>query len=208
MGVTALVMAGGKGKRMALSEEKPLLQVGGKHVIEHVIAALRNAKKVESVVVAVSDFTPKTAKLMSELHVATIKTPGKEFVSDMGYAVKTLNLRTVLAIGADFPLITGGIIDNIVERYERCGKSALTVVVPMETKEKLGLGGEYAFTMGDRCVVPAGINVIDGRRIDEEELDQEVSLLDQIEVAVNINTMQELEIAEKLFAKSPKKLSY
>jgi adenosylcobinamide-phosphate guanylyltransferase len=83
MGVTALVMAGGKGTRMALSEEKPLLQVGGKPVIEHVITALKNAKKVSSIVVAVSDYTPKTAKLMLKFPVSVIKTPGKEYVSDM-----------------------------------------------------------------------------------------------------------------------------
>ena len=199
MGVTALVMAGGKGSRMALSEEKPLLQVGGKPVIEHVIAALRNAAKVESIVVAVSDYTPKTAQLMAAFPVTVVKTPGKEYVSDMGFAVKTLGLQTVLAIAADLPLITGEVIDAIIERYERCGRSALTVVVPMETKEKLGLGGEYAFELGNRRVVPAGINVIDGQRIDEEELDQEICLLDSKEVAVNINTVQELRVAESLF---------
>jgi len=199
MGVTALVMAGGKGTRLALSEEKPLLQVGGKPVIEHVIAALRNASKVESIVVAVSDYTPKTAKLMATFPVSIVITPGKEYVSDMGYAVKTLGLQTVLAIAADLPLITGEVIDAIIERYEQCGRSALTVVVPMETKEKLGLGGEYAFELGNRRVVPAGINVIDGQRIDEEELDQEICLLDSKEVAVNINTVQELRVAESLF---------
>ena len=202
MGVTALVMAGGKGTRMALSEEKPLLQVGGKPVIEHVITALRNAAKVESIVVAVSDYTPKTAKLMAAFPVSVVKTPGKEYVSDMGFAVRTLGLQTVLAIAADLPLITGEVIDAIIERYERCGRSALTVVVPMETKEKLGLGGEYAFELGNRRVVPAGINVIDGQRIDEEELDQEICLLDSKEVAVNINTVQELRVAESLFKKS------
>jgi adenosylcobinamide-phosphate guanylyltransferase len=202
MGVTALVMAGGKGTRMSLSEEKPLLQVGGNSIIEHVLAALKNAKKVNSIVVAVSDYTPKTAKLMLQFPVSVIKTPGKEYVSDMRYAVKSLNLRSVLAIGADLPLITGEVVDTIVENYERCGKPALSVVVPMETKEKLGLGGEYAFKVGKMHVVPAGINVIDGRRIDEKELDEEICLLDRKEVAVNINTVQELRIAESLFAKA------
>jgi GTP:adenosylcobinamide-phosphate guanylyltransferase len=51
-------------------------------------------------------------------------------------------------------------------------------------------------------VVPAGINVIDGRRIDEKELDEEICLLDRKEVAVNINTVQELSVAESLFAKA------
>jgi adenosylcobinamide-phosphate guanylyltransferase len=202
MGVTALVMAGGKGTRMALSEEKPLLRVGGKPVIEHVLTALKNAKKVNSIVVAVSDYTPKTAKLMLQFPVSVIKTPGKEYVSDMRYAVKSLNLHSVLAIGADLPLITGEVVDVIVARYERCDKPALSVVVPMETKEKLGLGGEYAFKAGNMRVVPAGINVIDGRRIDEKELDEEICLLDRKEVAVNINTVEELRIAKSFFAKA------
>jgi adenosylcobinamide-phosphate guanylyltransferase len=202
MGVTALVMAGGKGTRMALSEEKPLLKVGGKTVIEHVLTALENAEKVDSIVVAVSDYTPKTARFMAKFPVKVIKTPGKEYVSDMGYAVKRLKLQIVLAVAADLPLITGETIDDIVERYEQCGKPALTVVVSMETKEKLGLGREYAFEVKNKLVVPAGINVIDGRRIDEEELDEETCVVDRKEVAVNINTIQELRIAENLFTKS------
>jgi len=202
MGVTALVMAGGRGTRMMLAEEKHLLRVGGKPIIEHVIAALKNAKKVSAIVVAVSDYTPKTARLMIQFPVSVIKTPGKEYVSDMGYAVKQLQLRHVLAIAADLPLITGEVVDSILERYEQCGKPALAVVVPMETKEKLGLSGEYAFNVDNMLVVPAGINVIDGRRIDEEELDQEVCLLDLKEVAVNINTVQELKIAETLLKKA------
>jgi adenosylcobinamide-phosphate guanylyltransferase len=202
MGVTALVMAGGKGTRMALSEEKPMLKVGGKTVIEHVLAALENAEKVDSIVVAVSDYTPKTARFMAKFPVKVIKTPGKEYVSDMGYAVKRLKLQIVLAVAADLPLITGETIDDIVERYEQCGKPALTVVVSMETKEKLGLGREYAFEVKNELVVPAGINVIDGRRIDEEELDEEICVVDRKEVAVNINTIQELRIAENLFTKS------
>jgi adenosylcobinamide-phosphate guanylyltransferase len=202
MGVTALVMAGGKGTRLALSEEKPLLQVGGKTVIEHVLSALQDAKKVDSVVVAVSVFTPKTARLVAKFPVTVIETPGKEYVSDMGYAVKKLGLQIVLAIAADLPLITGEVVDAVMERYEQCGKPALAVVVPIETKEKLGLGAEYAFELEGRHVVPAGINVIDGRRIDEEELSQEFFLLDRKEVAVNINNLEELKIAERLFAEA------
>jgi adenosylcobinamide-phosphate guanylyltransferase len=206
MGVTALVMAGGKGARMALSEEKPLLKVGGKPVIEHVLAALENAEKVDAVVVAVSDYTPKTARHMAKFPVKVVKTPGKEYVSDMGYAVRALELQTVLAVAGDLPLITGGTMDDIVKRYEQCGKPALTVVVPMAVKAKLGLSGEYAFEFDGRLVVPAGINVIDGRRISEEELDQEIFVVDKVEVAVNINTVQELKIAENLFQK--KRLKY
>jgi adenosylcobinamide-phosphate guanylyltransferase len=202
MGVTALVMAGGKGSRMALAEEKPLLMVGGKPVIEHVLAALESAKKVDGIVVAVSDYTPKTAEHLAKFPVKVVKTPGKEYVSDMGYAVKRLKLQAVLALAADLPLITAEIIDEVVRRYEECGKPALTVTVPITSKSKLGLGGEYAFEVDGELVVPAGINVIDGNRIDEEELENTVCVVNRNEVAVNINTVQELKIAEELFQKT------
>jgi adenosylcobinamide-phosphate guanylyltransferase len=202
MGVTALVMAGGKGRRMALLGEKPLLLVRDRPVITYVLKALQNAKEVDSIAVAVSDYTPKTAEFMTRFPVTIIKTPGKEYVFDLGYAIRKLKRHTVLAVGADLPLITGEAVDTILNRYKSCGKHALTVVVSVETKKKLGLGGEYAFKMDNKWVVPAGINVIDGLKIEEEEIDQEVYLLDIDEVAVNVNTMHELRIAENLIAKT------
>jgi len=202
MGVTALVMAGGKGSRMTLSGEKPLLIVKDKPVITYVLKALQDAKEVDSIAVAVSDYTPKTAKFLTRFQVTIIKTPGKEYVSDLGYAIRKLKLQTVFVVGADLPLITGEAVDTILARYKNCGRHALTVVVSMETKKKLGLGGEYAFRMDNKWVVPAGINVIEGSKIEEEEIDQEVYLLDIDEVAVNVNTLNELRIAENLIAKT------
>ena len=203
MGVVALVMAGGKGTRMRASEEKPLIKVGGKPVIEHVLSALKKAKKIDSVVVAVTGRTPKTAKLMEQHQVKVVQTPGKDYVSDMGFASQTLKLGVFLAIAADLPLVTGEVLDAIVERYERCGKPALTVAVPLETKTKLGMSVDYSFKIGSADAVPVGINIIDGhKRYGDEWLDQDIYLLDKDELAVNVNTTQELQIAERLLAKN------
>jgi adenosylcobinamide-phosphate guanylyltransferase len=195
-------MAGGKGTRMVHSTEKPLVRVGGKPIIEHVLKSLQNAKRIDSIVVAVTEYAPKTADFVSEFPVKVVKTPGKDYISDMQYVVRKLKLETVLTIAADLPLITSEIIDGIAEDYERCGKPALAVVVPMETKKKLGMGDEYAFQLGGKLVVPTGINMIDGRRIDEEELDQQISVMDREEIAVNINTVKELQTAERMFKKA------
>jgi len=202
MGVVALVMAGGKGTRMRIAEEKPLIKVCGKPVIEYVLTALKEAKKIDSIVVATSSCTPKTTQLMKHLGVKVLETPGKDYVSDMGYAVQTLKLGVFLAIAADLPLVRSQMIDAIVERYENCGKPALTVAVPFETKTKLGMSIEYSFKMDDHDVVPVGINVIDGhKRYGDEWLDQDIYLLNQNELAVNINTLQELQLTERLLAK-------
>jgi adenosylcobinamide-phosphate guanylyltransferase len=102
------------------------------------------------------------------------------------------------------PLIAAEIIDDILEKYASCGKPALAVAVPVETKQKLGMSLGYAFDVDGRRVVPAGINVNDGARIDDPELDQAVYVVDKAEVAVNINTVEELKIAEVCFAKVKK----
>lgn len=199
-------MAGGRGTRMKLAEEKPLIKVCGKPVIEYVLAALKDAKKIDSVIVAPSSCTPRTTALMKKLGVQVLETPGKDYVSDMGYAVQTLKLGVFLAIAADLPLVTGEMVDAVVQRYERCGKPALTVAVPMEIKVKLGMSVEYSFKADDNDVVPVGINVIDGhKRYGDEWLDQDIYLMHQEELAVNINTIQELQLAERLLAQKSNK---
>ena len=188
---------------MEASEEKPMLRVGGKPVIEHVLAALLAAKRVDSVVVAVSVNTPKTADYAKKFPVEVLVTPGEGYIQDMQFAVKKLGLETVLAVASDLPLITPGIVDDVLERYTACGKPALTVAVPIETKAKLGLAFEYDFEVGGKTVVPTGINVIDGRLIDGGWMEQEVYILRREEVAVNVNTPQDLRLAERLHARTP-----
>lgn len=202
MGITALVMAGGKGTRMKLPMEKPLISVCGKPSVEYVLAALKEAKKIDRIIVATTNVTPKTTALMKELGVQVVETPGKDYVSDMGYTVQTLKLGVFLGISADLPLVRGEMIDEIVTRYEVCGKPALTVAVPIEVKTKLGMGVEYSFKTDDgRDVVPVGLNVIDGsKRYGDEWLDQDIFVVNHPELAVNINTVQELELAERLLS--------
>ena len=202
--VVALVMAGGKGTRMKLAQEKPLIKVCKKPVIQYVIEALKEAKKIDRIIVATTDGTPKTTKLIQELGIETIETPGKDYVSDMGWVVQTLKLGVFLAIAADLPLVKPIMIDEVVERYERCGRPALTVAVPIKIKSKLGMSIEYSFTtMDNREVVPVGLNVIDGsKRYGDEWLDQDIFVSSYKELAVNINTIEELHLAEKMIENS------
>jgi adenosylcobinamide-phosphate guanylyltransferase len=191
-------MAGGKGTRMKVSEEKPLLKICGLPMIERVVAALKKSRKIDSIIVAVSTNTPKTTKHLLSLQVRVIKTPGDDYVSDLGYAIKSLKLQKVLTIGADFPLITANAIDDIITEYFRCGKPSLAVAVPLETKINLGLDIKYEFEHKNQKVVFAGINVLDGQRINEKELEEAIYVVECKEIAVNINTTHDLAVAEKI----------
>lgn len=202
MDVAAVLMAGGRGSRMRHSQEKPLIRLKGTPLIELVIRSLQNATRVDLIVVAVSHHTPRTAAFVTSFPVKIVPTPGKGYIQDLQYLVKQLNLRRVLTVGADIPLVTGKVIDEIVEKYESYGKPALAVVTSLETKQALGIGADHSFKAAGKIVVPAGINVIDGRRIEEEQLEQEVLLMDKIEVAVNVNTVEELALAKKIMSGS------
>jgi adenosylcobinamide-phosphate guanylyltransferase len=83
-----------------------------------------------------------------------------------------------------------------MEHYERCSKPALTVAVPLETCKRLGLSADYIFEVKGKSVVPTGMDVIDGKRIGEGMLEEEVLIIDDKRIAVNVNTFKDLKIAE------------
>ena len=206
MTISALIMAGGKGTRMNSQQEKPLIKICDKPVIEYVFNAIQNAKKIDNIYIAITQHTPQTTKYIKKFQAKTVTTPGKDYVSDMGYATQTLKLGKFIAISADLPLITGEILDQIIERYENCNKPALTVAIPIKTKIKLGMSIEYSFKINNKNVVPTGINVIDGnKQYGNEWLDQDIYILNKTELAININTPQELQIAQTLLSNKQNK---
>jgi len=196
MGVTALLMAGGKGTRLKSRGEKPLLEVGGKPMIERVIEALKGATKVEDIIVVVSRYTPQTAAFVRRQSLKVLQSPGKGFCLDAKYAIKKLKLGATLTICADLPLITSEFIDEVVTFYEQCKKPALTVTIPQELYAKYGLSSDYVYNYNGRNLIPIGVNVVDGKRIREKYLDEEILVIDDVKVAVNVNTPEDMRIAE------------
>jgi uncharacterized membrane protein len=120
----------------------------------------------------------------------------------MQYAIKTLNLSDVLTVAADIPFITAELVDRAVEKYRSSGKASLAVMAPADVYRKISSEPEYVFEIDGRRLVPIGLNVIDGRRIDEKELDQAVLVTGLEEHAVNVNTQSELEEARERFTKA------
>lgn len=189
MKLDGLVMAGGRGTRLKLQAEKPLLPFRGKPLVEGVIGALKGSRHIDRIFVATSPRTPGTEKRMAEMGIATIRTPGKGYVEDLVYAVESLGLGKVLTIGSDLPFITPEDIDWAAEEYERAGKSALTILVPRRVLEGLGL--TPTLLMGD--YVPSGVNVLDGHDINGEEAK---IITEKVQFAFNVNTLEELALAE------------
>jgi len=163
-------------------------------MIDYVLDALKNSAEIDRIIVAISKHTPKTARRAKELSFEVFETPGLDFVSDMRCVIKDLRLGDVLIISADLPLVSCEFIEYILRRYKQCGKPCLSVMTTGESYRKIGA----RWDLGRSHPIPTGINVIDGERIDEPELEQENFITTAIDVAVNVNTLEDLQKAELL----------
>ena len=85
-----LVMAGGKGVRMNLDNEKLLLKYK-KPIILHVIDSLKNSNCFSKILAVTSSNSPKTKTLLQENNVETFDTPGIGYVKDLNLALKTIS---------------------------------------------------------------------------------------------------------------------
>jgi adenosylcobinamide-phosphate guanylyltransferase len=202
--VPALIMAGGKGKRMESPVEKPLLTFLGKPLIDWVVEAVKSAKQVSEFYVVTSGNTPETeAKCLSE-GLRVIRTGGVGYHDDLVQAILEAKLlRPVLIVPCDSPALTGKFLDKVVETFADCGKDALAVFVPIETRERLELSVSSTDEHRGVWYAVSGINIINGTRIrDEGKIDTAAIITEDFEVLLNINTQKDLAIAEKIMRKT------
>ncbi|NJD52454.1 MAG: nucleotidyltransferase [Candidatus Methanoperedens sp.] len=197
----AVVMAGGKGARLG-KDEKPLTQLSGKPLIQYVLEALLGSKNIERIFVATSLRVEKTNEWLDDFkkdhrEIEIIHTQGAGFVHDMIGAVEEAGIRgRVLIIMADLPLVTSGLIDRIIEKYFEVNTPALSVHMKLEVFTRLGLRPDTVFHKNSDFIVPCGINILDAQRISEEQEDYNL-ILDEEELALNVNAPGDLAVCER-----------
>ncbi len=200
MKIPALIMAGGKGKRMGLTVEKPLVPFLGKPLLDWVVNAVKSAKQISEFYVVTSQNTPKTEARCIKSGLKIIRTSGKGYHEDLKQAVSENRLlRPILTVPADLPAITGEALDKIVSAYEESGKDALAVFTHIEKRNELGLSISSTDEYKGVLYAVSGVNVINGAKIvDEGKIDTNAIIADDVEVLLNVNTLKDLEIAKKI----------
>jgi GTP:adenosylcobinamide-phosphate guanylyltransferase len=104
------------------------------------------------------------------------------------------------------PAVTGKFLDKVISTFEASGKDFLAVFVPMEKREHLGLSISSTDEYKGVWYAVSGVNIINGARIqDEGKIDTGAIITEEVEVLLNINTLKDLAIAEKIMRESKKK---
>ena len=205
MGFAGLVMAGGKGSRLGIGVEKPLLPICGEAMLKRVVKALKSSKFIEALFIAVSKWTPNTKREAEKLGIV-IETSGLGYVDDLREALKVVwtryGFKDVVVVGSDLPLLDGELIDDVVKRYVESSREALTVVVDCGAYEELGFDAEYLIECEDKLAVPVGLSVLRADLVDRKDLlEEEMYLHPRVERLVNVNTIKEAKIAEEILRK-------
>jgi len=203
MKVPALIMAGGKGKRMVSSEEKPLLPFLGKPMIDWVAHAVASASKISEFYVVTSGNTPETERYCLSMGWMVLRTKAKGYHDDLKQAAAMANLMgPLLTVPADSPAVTGKFLDKIVRQFEACGKDFYAVFVPISARESLGLSVDSTDEYKGVLYAVSGVNIVNGAKIQGEgKIETSALITSEIEVLFNINTPHDLEIAEKTLKK-------
>jgi adenosylcobinamide-phosphate guanylyltransferase len=203
--IVALIMAGGKGTRFGGDTEKPMALFNGKPLIRRVIEAAKESERITEIYVAVTAYSPKTAQEAKKASVKLIKTDGQGYHADVQQAVQDANLKCpVLIVSADLPLLNGMFLDEIIGKYEESGKPALTVMIPEEALIEYGLSAVSPYEHEGRMYAVSGINIIDGRRILEEQ-EQEVVASRRPEAVFTVNSVKDLEAAKNYLLRTKSK---
>ena len=190
---TALVMAGGKGTRLDLDCEKPMVKVNNKSMINYVIDALTESKYVDKILVAVSDNTPLTTKFLEDFPVVIVPTSGKGYIEDLSEVLSNRDYveenEVIMTIVADLPFVTAQQLDDVFEHYFERKKPAMCVSVPESLFVEYGIEPTLVF----EGLVPTGVNLL---LANNEEQDQTIYESQNIELAFNINTLNDLNLSD------------
>lgn len=195
-------MAGGKGERLKINIEKPLLPIGDEPIIKKIIDALKETPSIRKIVVTVSPRTTNTKAYLSSINgIHILETEGMGYHEDLKKSIKALGSGLFIIISADLPFLSPNIINFIIKKYLEKKKPALTVMVPLSGVLKYGLVPTHMVKLKGFYFVPCGINVIDGTKIDEPYIDEAILIMKNPRLYFNINTYLDYLKALKYFKK-------
>ncbi|WP_400201587.1 NTP transferase domain-containing protein [Candidatus Methanarcanum hacksteinii] len=197
----ALVNAGGKGTRMGrCGVEKPMHMVGDKHTVERVIDALSGSSHIDRVLVSVSDNTLETERYLKSIGVETIRTSGESFMDDLHDAFRVMEGDYILTCPSDIPLLTTEVVDTFIEYFVPGTMQSAIAVVDEDTVRRTGITPSYTRESGGRNWVLSGLCIMNREgTLRGDYLEEYLFETNWPELAVNMNTPKELDLARSYF---------
>ena len=187
-----IVMAGGKGTRMNLENEKLLLEYK-KPIILHVIESLQNSNCFSKILAITSSNSPKTKKLLEENNIETIDTSGTGYVEDLNSILQTLS-DDIFVTSGDLPLLDTEITKQIVSHYDS-QNIWTSVIVTNNFLTSLRIESDYSIQYKNQIYHYTGISLVNSKKISSiENVDENYIIINDKRIAFNLNTKQDYDL--------------
>ena len=187
-----LVMAGGKGTRMNLDNEKLLLEYK-KPIVLHVLDSLKNSNSFSKILAITSKNSPKTKKLIEQNNFQIFNTPGVGYVEDLNLVLQAIH-ENVLVTSGDLPLLDKEIIQKIIHHFDP-QKIWISILVTKKFLTSIGLESDYSVNFQDQICHYTGISLINSEKISSlENLVENYIIIDDKRVAFNLNSKQDYDL--------------
>lgn len=182
--------------------EKPLLKVEGIAMVERVISALAGSDRFDRIVAAVSPYTQKTNEFLKSKGIETIETAGEGYSQDLSRLLSKLRPQKVMAVPGDIPILNSQIVNEILnniidddddDRQEQ--EPAISIILEKGFVEEIGVKPSIVL-MNQYC--HSGITIFNTMAVGTEPVKERYIVMNRKEIALNVNTKEELELAEKL----------
>lgn len=200
-------MCGGRASRMQQQQqqqegiEKPLIKVDGVAMVERVISALASSNRFDRIIAAVSPNTPKTNEFLKSKGIEIIETAGEGYSQDLSHLLSKLKPHKVVVVPGDIPLLNSQIVKEILntidddddDRQEQ--EQAISIILEKGFVEEIGVKPSIVL-MNQYC--HSGITIFNSMVVSTEPVKEHYLVMNRKEIALNVNTKEELELAEKL----------
>ena len=188
-------MAGGKGTRMDISNEKLLLEYK-KPVIFHVIDALKNSHCFSKVIAATSQNSPDTKQALEQRGIETLTTSGSGYTNDLNFLLQSMD-GFVFVVSGDLPLLDEKIIQDITEKFN--SESVWTsFLVSKKFLNSLGLESSLLVNSDNIECTYTGISIINVNKLElgnwPSPVKENYIILDDKRIAFNLNTRKDYEL--------------
>ena len=194
-------MCGGRASRMQEGViEKPLLKVNGIAMVERVILALVSSDRFDRIVAAVSPNTPNTKELLKSKGIEIIETSGEGYSNDLSYLLSKLKPQRVMVVPSDLPLLNSQIVSEILDAIDNSSSSrkeqgpAISIVLEKGFVERTG--AKPSIVKDQYC--HSGITIFNTMSVGTKPVEEYYWVMNRKEIALNVNTKKELELAKKL----------
>lgn len=203
----AVIMCGGRGSRFITpnSTEKPLARVRGKTLIENVLHAVILSGQFSKILCVSSPYAPQTTQLLkrkyrSDNSIEVMVADGLGFSKDLSKALNSMLKNKVLTFPSDLALLDSYTVGKLVDRcIPSIQNTCIAAVAEKSFTNSLGITCSSVIAIDTKEYCYSGVcGFYIGANIADTPFEESYYIINEIQLAVNINTANDLRFAEQI----------